>query len=349
MQKKLRVSALIVLILFALLVVPIMRYRKEAKLTSLPSRFIKGVVASPVDFENIYADREAICTAANEVALHFVILSPMGPVDESFADSASWCKNSLIIKSNTKVADYDLINLHSSLKTLPLLSRLIAASRYLFNSSYALLSAMPHPRDLLSKWDLDCRTERKTGVFNLGNKGGLSLPGIAGSAPPSFRSMFEALTVYVRVDRELVKDPGQSMQMVIGALQAGHFFNVIEAIAAANGFDARFYPAQSTEVVQMGDSDSRFRGELQIDIPFPFHTEVTRLRNGKPETVETSRLRKRIIWKIEQPGVYRVEVRVSDNHFSALPWIVTNPFYLGTPSHLAISPSALATGPSGSE
>lgn len=331
MQKRLRFSALVVLILFALLVVPIMRYRKEANLTSLPSRFIKGVVASPVDPMKISADRQTICSAANDLTLQFVILSPDGNNGESFPDSASWCKNTLIIESPATIADIDLINLNASLGKVSQLSGMILASRYLFNSSYALLSAMTHPGDSLSEWDLKCRTGRKTGIFNLGTEGGLSLPGIAASALPSFRSMFEILSVYVRIDRELVKDPGKSMQIVSNALQAGHFFNAIEAIAAANGFDARFFPAESADVVQMGDMDPRFLGKLQVDTPFTFPTRVMLIRNG--ETVATAPFssRGRSVWDIEKPGIYRVEVYVPGNHFANLPWIVTNPFYLGTP------------------
>ncbi|MBN1195868.1 MAG: hypothetical protein JXA62_00520 [Candidatus Aminicenantes bacterium] len=339
MQKKLRLSALVVLVLFALLVVPIMRYRKEANLTSLPSRFIKGVVASAVDPTKMSADRETICRAANELALQFVILSPDGNIGESFSDAASWCKNTLIIESPAKIADIDLVNLYDSLRKVSRFSRVIHVSRYLFNSSYALLSAIDHPRDSLSQWDLNCRTGRKTGVFSLGTEGGLSLPGVTKSTLPSFRSMFEILTVYVRIDRELVKEPGKSMEMVMNAVKAGHFFNAIEAIAAANGFDARFYPVESADVIQMGDMDPRFQGKLQVDTPFTFPTRVMLIRNGEKVATAPSSSRGRSVWDIANPGIYRVEVYVPGNHFANLPWIVTNPFYLGTANHLANRPS----------
>ncbi|MDY0296968.1 MAG: hypothetical protein RB296_06585 [Acidobacteriota bacterium] len=332
MQKRLRATAFIVLILFALLVMPIMRYRKEANLASLPSRYVKGVYASAFSREQLLLQQDSICQTANELSLNFVLLHVSDPDTSVSTDTAAWCRNTLIIESAKRVADNDVINLFFHLEKVPLLSRIVMASRYLFNSSYALLSAVDPAGKSLPQWDQATRRRQNPGIFNLGPWGGLSLPGFANGKLPSFRAKCETLTVYARIKRELVKDPRVSMSILLQAIADGHFFNAIEAIAPANGFDACFFPANGPEVVQMGDMDPRYKGKLRVNTPFTFPTQVFLVRNGEPAANTPPRLQKQVIWDIDKPGVYRVEVRVPRNRFSHLPWIITNPFYLGDTS-----------------
>ena len=329
MQKKLRLVSFVLFLLFALLVVPIMRYRKEANLNSLPSRFLKGVYVVDSDLAPDIESGHAICETAKEQALDFVVLTPKKETVDPPENRAFWCNNTLMAIASTGLADLEIFNLQSSLSASSLAGKIIPALRYLFNPRYALLQTLSPPTKAFSEWDLRLLKDRVTGIYSLGKPGGLPGLNLSGTPIPTYRAMCAIFTVYVRIERELVRDPGESSEILTRAIRSGHFFNAVEAMASANGFDARFNPQDSQDEVQMGDRDPRFQGILRIDLPFTFPTRLKLIRNGSQVVDQPSGLRQQVNLKVNNPGVYRLEIYVPNNRFSAIPWIVTNPFYLG--------------------
>ncbi len=132
----------------------------------------------------------------------------------------------------------------------------------------------------------------------------------------------------MKIDNTLETDANQAAAMIISSLRKGNFFNVIEAIAPANGFQSYFMD-ESGRRVEMGGVSKSVKGNLILHLPFEFETDVAILRNGKVfERIVNNREKKRAI-EVKEPGFYGIEVYVSKNKFSRLPWILTNPFFIG--------------------
>jgi len=99
---------------------------------------------------------------------------------------------------------------------------------------------MHYPSDSLGKWDLLNEHESYYGIYALDTHGELEIGNKISLHFPTYRSMFEIMTVYVRTDGFLNRDAKQASAEIMTSLKQGRFFNVVEAIAPANGFDAFF-------------------------------------------------------------------------------------------------------------
>ncbi len=226
----------------------------------------------------------------------------------------------------------EVLSAYSSARRASLLNLITFPARYMFNQKYALLQTLKYPAVNMEKWDELNMHGRYSGIFALDAHGLLPLSSGMRLPFPSYRSMFSILNIYVCIDRELVKDAAQSVDILVDAMRKRHFFNVVEAIAPANGFDTRFIPAAAPDRrVRMGDESPWSSGQLEVDLPFGFETRIRLIHNGKVEKEITSGLKHRVTFQINAPGTYRLEIFIPANHFSGIPWIVTNPFFLGVP------------------
>ncbi len=207
----------------------------------------------------------------------------------------------------------------SSLATFPI--------RYMFNSDYALTSLLSYPERNMKKWDELNKKGVYQGIFALDVHGHLPVTKNFSLMFPSYSSMFRIFNIYVKIDRALEKSADISAATIISAIKKGRFFNVVEAYVSANGFDSSFIH-MSGEITEMGSRSSDHTGEISLKMPFNFKTRVRILRNGElykeiKENYDTS-----IKIGVNKPGVYRTEIYYDDN--DDFPWIVTNPFFLGT-------------------
>jgi hypothetical protein len=208
--------------------------------------------------------------------------------------------------------------------------------KYSINSRYSLLNAMNFPVMNFKRWDdLNKRKgERFYGIYALDAHGKLPISKSMQLNFPSYRSMFEILTVYVKIEGKL------TAASIIGGLKKGNFFNAIEGIAPANGFEAFFIEKGTKARIQMGGSSSCSSGRLYIRLPFDFPTGVRVSRNGRVYKALEDNREKALKIKIEEPGVYRVEVFARDNTFDRLPWIASNPFFIGMEEETAAAREA---------
>lgn len=210
--------------------------------------------------------------------------------------------------------------------------------RYPFNANFALLKTLHYPVKNIKMWNHFNRMGNYYGIYSLDAHAKLALSDKIRFRFPSYRAMFQILNVYVKVDQDFSPDAGESAAAIISALKKGAFFNVIEAIAPANGFEAVF-TGEDGSTIDMGGSSAAERGVLKITLPYSFATHVVVRRNGmvfkgvKESSQEKKFLAhsdtgKTIDIPIDQPGVYVIEVYVSDSRFNTLPWIMTNPFFI---------------------
>lgn len=229
----------------------------------------------------------------------------------------------------------EVFSSYSEARKAGLLKVLIFPIKYLINSKYALLNTMAYPRLNTETWDrfnYDHRGRHHYfGIYALDAHAKLPLTRKISLGFPTYHSMFEILTVYVNTGVTLNReqDAHAAMWTIVQSIRKGNFFNVIEAIAPANGFQALFKERTSGDIIEMGGTASYPSGTLILDLPFNFETTIKVFRNGSIFEKIDNNSRRRLEIDIDQPGVYRVEVFVPDNTFSKLPWIMANPFFIG--------------------
>lgn len=225
----------------------------------------------------------------------------------------------------------EVLSCYSSASRVSFFKLLAFPLQYLVNANYALVSTLEYPEKNMEKWH----------SLNLENKGGCYYGIYALDAHaklpvtenfqlnfPSYKAMFEILRVYVKIDNTRKTDAHQAAAMIIASLRKGNFFNVIEAIAPANGFES-YFMEKSGRRVEMGGVTKSIKGKLVLHLPFEFETDVVILKNGKVfERFAKNRDKRREI-EVKEPGFYGIEVYVSNNKFNRLPWIMTNPFFIG--------------------
>jgi len=203
--------------------------------------------------------------------------------------------------------------------------------QYLLNSNYALTSTLEYPQENIKKWNALNR-EKGTGVYGiyaLDAHAKLPITEKRHLNFPSYESMFEILRVYVNIDTPLDADANRAAGTIISSLRNGNFFNVIEAIAPANGFRAYFVD-KSGRRVEMGSGSTGTEGKLNIHLPFNFETDIIVRRDGDTFEHVTNNREKELEIDVKGPGFYVIEVYVSDHKFDTLPWILTNPFFVGS-------------------
>jgi hypothetical protein len=99
-------------------------------------------------------------------------------------------------------------------------------------------------------------------------------------------------------------------------------------MASANGFDT-FFETEQGHIVEMGGSSNITKGNMVIKVPFDFETDIKVIKNGQVYKELPNNLKKIITLPIWEPGVYRLEIYLSDNTFHTLPWILSNPIFIG--------------------
>jgi hypothetical protein len=245
----------------------------------------------------------------------------------------------------------EVLSCYSSARKVSFFKLVAFPLQYLLNSNYALVSTLKYPTENIKKWDsLNAAAletgERYYGIYALDAHGKLPISENFQLNFPSYQAMFEILTVYVKVDNKAGKDvhttadtaAHRDAAAIISALKKGNFFNAVEAIAPANGFEAYFID-KTDRRFEMGSGSETAEGKLVIRLPFEFETTIVVKRNGEMFQQISNNREKELQIDIKEPGVYVIEVYVSENKFNKLPWILTNPFFVGVKEGLSPTPS----------
>jgi hypothetical protein len=225
----------------------------------------------------------------------------------------------------------EILSTYSSAKNASTLRLILFPLQYLINSKYAILNTLQYPRMNIKKWDLlnsDKTGFQYYGIFALDAHASLPITETFNLHFPSYESMFRILTVYIKLNNEWSSDPKKAATQIVSSLKRGHFFNVIEAIASANGFNA-YFKLNNGDNLNMGETTSFKEGTFIIKLPFVFSTDIFIIRNGSLFKKIVNNTSHEVSISIKSIGTYRIEVYVSKNKFSKLPWIMTNPFFLG--------------------
>lgn len=225
----------------------------------------------------------------------------------------------------------EVLSCYSSARRISFLKLAIFPLQYMVSSNYTILSTLEYPRVEMEKWNQLNREDRGNhyyGIYGLDAHARLAANGKFELNFPSYGAMFEILNIYVKVDRELPANAQQASTVIISALRQGNFFCVIEAIAPANGFEAYFLD-NSGRRVEMGGSSEVVEGKLVILLPFNFETDIVVKRDGQVYQRIVRNREKKCEIGIKGLGFYGIEVFVTNNKFNGLPWVLSNPFFIG--------------------
>lgn len=155
---------------------------------------------------------------------------------------------------------------------------------------------------------------------------------------PSYESAFRTFSNHVAIDAPMTKDAAHDARVVLRSIAAGRVYSVIDAIATPGNL--LFTATSGRRSSQMGESIP-IDGDvlLHASVAGPRGTTIVLLRNGQ-------RVHEATDGPLDMnggtdPGVYRVEVYTAKGPGNPrVPWMVSNPIYVGVALTPANSESA---------
>jgi hypothetical protein len=143
---------------------------------------------------------------------------------------------------------------------------------------------------------------------------------------PSYDVSFRAFVNHVIVRQALSGNAATDADLITAAIRGGHGFTSIDSLAVLGAFEMK--ATSGGTVVRPGEY-LEVAGPVEIvaSIAAPQATTLALLRNG--ELVYETREPTLRIDVGTEPGAYRVEARLPTQQATAIPWVFTNPIYVG--------------------
>jgi len=236
------------------------------------------------------------------------------------------------------------INADSGWRDEPATALARALLAYPVRAPGAVASLLDRPVDLLARWDALGATQ--------------SLPALAGADAharlgaddpdpsslhvplPAYESVFRTFSNHVVLAHAFTGDGAADASAVLASVRTGRVFTVIDAIASPGGL--AFTATAEGRVAQMGDTVRIDAGVvLRARVAGPPGTTLRLLRNG---AVAQDTADAELTWRAGEAGVYRIEAHVIGAPGTPpVPWILSNPIYVGLPRPLAMIGDQAAT------
>ncbi len=229
-----------------------------------------------------------------------IIAHPYSKAKWSWGDSASY--------SGLEIINADAMFMNNVRHLLPY------APLILIKSRLPLIKMLEHPESNMKKWDFRNAQAPVFGYFSA-------------DAHLYYKAIFSLLHLHLLLDEPLSNDFEAASGQVFGALRKGRFFNAIDGAAEARGF--RFESSGGGKVWRMGDTIRSGKSvTFAVRAPFSFSREIRLLHDGR--TIATAK-GESLEAAAEGPGVYRVEVYLRERSplHGDIPWIVSNPIFIG--------------------
>jgi hypothetical protein len=235
----------------------------------------------------------------------------------------------------------EIMSLYQMAKKNLLVGMTLLPLQYLFNSDYALTSLISYPEEEMRIWDRFDREGNYFGIVALDSHAKLQIGKKSSLHFPSYEATFRILNIYVKVERELAKDAHAAAAAIIAAMRCGNFFNVIESLAPANGFE-NYYLEKDGRLVDMGGDAKAAGGTLVFKMPFAFATDIVIKKDGEIFKTIRANTQQELSIPVSRAGVYRAEISLASGRFKKLPWIMTNPIFIARPALINVAPANVA-------
>ena len=235
--------------------------------------------------------------------------------------------------SGLAVDAVEWLNADSEWRDESRLRLLTSAVRYPLRPSETLASLLNRPDDALAVWDRASRRRQTVGLAGhdahgrvatgTPEEGRVSL----GLAFPDYVDLLRTFSLRVELDRPFTGDALSDAELLLNAIRAGRTYTVVDALASPAAF--QFEAIGSARTYSMGERvPAGTAVEFRAAAAAPPGTDIVLLANGRTvHTVTDEELR----YRVDQPAVYRVEVRVNGVAGEAVPWIVGNAIIVGDP------------------
>ena len=203
------------------------------------------------------------------------------------------------------------------------------AVRVLMRPPETIASLFRRPSVTLRRWDATIRRRFVPTVAGLDAHANLA-------GWPRYVDMFRTLAQAAVLDAPLTGQADQDAHAILTALRAGHSYSIVRAFASPAALE--FTVQHATGTTRMGDA-------LPADGPLTWHAAVPQAPNARLTLVTDGRPvasgRGSLTYSsIATPGAYRVEVTYPE---VAMPWIVSNPIYVGLDASAPVEPTPVAT------
>ena len=218
-----------------------------------------------------------------------------------------------------------------------------APFHYLLRPEATLASLLDRPDLALARWDALGSRRRVVGLAAADAHGRIDLGGDAyaeGNASPlrvpSYDASFRTFAVRVELDQPVSGSAVEDGRALIGALRRGRTYSAIDALARPVRFE--FSATSGGAVARMGETLAPSGPVvLWARAAVPAGSAIELIRDGQfVRTVSAGELEYQTD---ASSGVFRVEVKVPGAPGTpAMPWIVSNPIYVGPRSGEAEAP-----------
>ena len=207
-----------------------------------------------------------------------------------------------------------------------------ALLQYPLRPAETVVSLFDRPVDALAQWDGLTATRRVVGLAAADAHARLGFKGKADPYDeslyipvPSYEAVFRAFSIRAELDTPLSGDAARDAELVLGAIRNGRIYTVFDGLAGPAVLD--FTAASSARRVRQGGwlagEGIQFHGTANV----PTGGTLVLLRDGE-EVARTNG--PALTHASDRPGAYRLEARLPGAPGApALPWIVSNPIYLG--------------------
>jgi hypothetical protein len=177
-------------------------------------------------------------------------------------------------------------------------------------------------RKTRSFWDELCLRKRVAAIGGSDAHGSTFKWGMLRFTPLSYDFLLNSINVHILLEKRLSKNFTEAKREVYTALREGRLFIAHEELAPAGNFRF-YYVSKGGSYLNMGEERLFQPGTLFIETPA--HSEIRLLRNGILQQTLRGRTSS---FRVEERGVYRVEVYRRIFLFGWRPWIFSNPIYL---------------------
>jgi hypothetical protein len=207
------------------------------------------------------------------------------------------------------------------------------ALTYVFRPVETLGSMLDRPDAVLSRWEWAARSRRVAAIAGADAHARLGYRQASDpyedrvlARVPSYEVSFRAFVNHVILAAPFVGEAVADARALTAAVREGHMFTSIASFAQLSAFEARALSGHAASVPG-GYLDISDPVAIEAAIAAPAGTTLSVVRDGELvyETV-ASQLR---IDVGRQPGAYRIEARLPWQSRTAIPWVLTNPIYVG--------------------
>ena len=246
------------------------------------------------------------------------------------------------------------LNGDSEWRDEPVWSLWRALMTYPFRKTETLTSLLDRPSDVLRHWDMLTQDRRVVAIAGSDAHARIGLRTLgepydsaASFQLPAYDQMFRVFSNSLD-GVTLTGDAAKDAEAVIGAVRLGHVYSTIDGVGGPATLS--FTATNAAGRASAGDAiDNDGPTTFHVDVDAPSDAKIDLIRNGVVNATAGGATLDRVADGNSSPAVYRVEVSLPGAPGQPeVPWIVSNPIYLGrvkdaVPPRVSARPGPTAT------